>query len=303
MKDLRNLCEKIKIVLPRVTGGFERFYEVPPVLQIEPANYCNVDCICCPSSRSSRPKGFMDIDLFRRIIDEASRIGVKTVFLFLHGEPMLHPRIVEMIRYVKSKGLPLHLTTNGIALNEKKIRGILGSGADSADHLTFSILGASKEVHERIVRRGNYNRTVKNVSLLLGLRKSLRLNGPVIEVVFYTMAENENEEGEFVKKWRGFVDHVRMSGDTSQSFAGYKRDEASLVVRTATCLNLRQKKTIFWNGDVTMYCQDVDGGWILGNLNERSISGIWNSSKLLAIKTIHRERQFEKIPLCHTCDM
>lgn len=245
----------------------------------------------------------MDINLFRRIADDASRIGVKLVFLFLHGEPMLHPRLAQMIRYLKSKGLAFHLTTNGVLLNEEKIRKILGSGVNSADYVSFSILGASKEVHDRIFRREHYDKAVENLSLFLSLRKKLRVNGPVIETVFYRMPENAHEEREFVKKWRGVVDHVRLGGDISQSFSEYKRDGEQLAVRTDTCLNLWQKMTVFWNGDVTMCCEDVDGDWVLGNLSEQSISEIWNSERLLTIKRIHKEKQLKKLPLCYKCDM
>jgi radical SAM protein with 4Fe4S-binding SPASM domain len=301
--DLRNFYRKIRIVLPRVAGGIDRFYEVPPILQIEPTNYCNADCISCPSSRSSRPKGHMDFNLFQRIIDDASGIGVELVHLFLHGEPLLHPRIVEMIGYLKSKGIAFHMTTNGVPMNEEKIRGILGSGVNNADHVTFSILGASRAVHNNIFRREFYDRAVENLLLFLDLRKKLGVNGPVIETVFYRMPENEHEEDEFVEKWRGVVDHVRMAGDISRSFSEYKLNGESLAVRSNPCVNLWQKMTVFWNGDVTMCIQDVDGDWVLGNLNEQSISEIWNSEKLLAIKRNHKGMQFEDLPFCHTCDM
>jgi len=301
--NFRNFYEKTKLVLPRVTGSVDRFYKVPPVLQIEPTNHCNADCISCPSSRSSRPRGHMDIALFHRIIDDASGIGVKWIFLFLHGEPMLHPRIIEMIRYIKSKGLALHLTTNGVPINEEQIRGLLGSGVDNADHVSLSVFGASKEVHDRIVRREYYEKAVENISLLLDLRKKLRVNGPVVETIFYRMPENEHEEREFVKKWRGVVDHVRLGGDISQSFSKYKLDGKPPTVRTDVCINLWEKMTVFWNGDVTMCCQDVDGDWVLGNLGGQSIREIWNSRELLAIKRAHKGKQFERHPLCYICDM
>ncbi|GAI91258.1 unnamed protein product, partial [marine sediment metagenome] len=90
----------------------------------------------------------MDFDFFKRIIDDASQIGVKTIHLYLHGESLLHPQLVEMISYIKSKNLEFNLTTNGMLLNKEKIELILHSGVSSADHIVFSILGYSKEVHE-----------------------------------------------------------------------------------------------------------------------------------------------------------
>jgi radical SAM protein with 4Fe4S-binding SPASM domain len=301
--DLKVFLQNMAYLMPRVIGTIDRFERVPPSLQIEPTNHCNVSCICCPTARSSRPKGYMDLDLFRSIVDGASQIGVKRVRLFLHGEPMLHPHIVDMIAYLKSRGLAIHLTTNGVLLNPDKIEGILRSGTDSADHITFSILGDSREVYESIMRRSSADRVAENIHLFLELRRELRVNGPVIETIFYAMPENEHEEEQYVGRWRGVVDHARRGGRISESFSAYKREGLVVVPRKRTCSNLWERMTVFWNGDVTLCCQDVDGDWILGNLRERSITEIWNSERLLAIKAIHREKRFEEFPFCRDCDM
>jgi MoaA/NifB/PqqE/SkfB family radical SAM enzyme len=69
----------------------------------------------------------MDYSLFKEIIDDAVNIGVKRIRLFLHGEPMLHPEIVEMIAYIKSKDLFVNITTNGMRLDHEKIEAILNT--------------------------------------------------------------------------------------------------------------------------------------------------------------------------------
>ena len=120
-----------------------------------------------------------DITELRKIIDEASKIGVNSVFLFLHGEPMLHSKIVEMIRYVKMNNLSFHMTTNGIGFDEKKFRRILRAGVDNGDHVSFSIQGASGEVHDKIVGRTAYERVVHNIHQFLDLRSELNINGPI----------------------------------------------------------------------------------------------------------------------------
>ncbi len=302
-KDVYNFYRKLKLVVPRVIGTFQTFYRVPPVLQIEPTNICNASCICCPASRSSRPRGHMDFSLFRKIIDDASSIGVNAIFLFLHGEPSLHPKIVEIIRYIKMKGLYFHLVTNGISFSEKKIRGILQAGVDCGDHISFSIHGASEEVHDHIAGLKCLSRIEKNIHHFLKLRKDLNINGPVIETVHYIMPENQHETESYMRKWTGVVDHVRLSGEISQSFAQYEQDVNTPVARTKPCLNLWQKMTIGWEGNVVLCVNDVGADVVLGNLNEQTISEIWNSKKLLAIKRFHKQKQFDKIPICEYCDM
>lgn len=303
LNDLKIFYQKMAYLIPRAVGTLDRAEAVPPSLQIEPTNYCNVNCICCPASRSSRQRGYMDLNLFQRIIDDASPIGVQRVRLFLHGEPMLHPQIIEMISYIKSKGLAVHVTTNGMLFNRERIEAILRSGVNSADQITFSILGYSEEVHERIMRGVNHDKVLKNISDFLELRREHRVNGPVVETIFYTIPENEDEEERFLKYWRGKVDHARLGGRISESFSEYKRQGQTIAPRKQTCSNLWERMTVFWNGDVTICCEDVDGDWLLGSLTKHSIREIWNSEQLLSIRKIHKERQFPEFPFCSKCDM
>ena len=178
--DLRNFTQKLLHLKSRLSGNPVRDTNVPLSLQIEPTNHCNINCICCPRERMERATGYMDFGLFRKIIDDASEIGVKRVHLYLHGEPLLHPRIVNMIGYIKSGGLRITIATNGMLMNKEKIEGILHSGVNSGDHFMFSILGYSKVVHEGIMRGVNHEKVKKNLLYCLEMRKLYKLNGPII---------------------------------------------------------------------------------------------------------------------------
>lgn len=303
LDDFKILYQDIAYLLPRTVGSLDAEAAVPPSLQIEPTNYCNLQCVCCPVWRSPRPRGFMDLAFYEKIVEDAALSGVKRLRLFLHGEPLLHPHLDKMISFAKSRGLAVHITTNGMPLSEKTSRAILQAGVTRADHLTISVLGASKETVEQIMHRTNYDKVVANITRFLELRNEMKMNGPVVETIFYTMPQNENEEERFIKFWRGKVDHVRLGGQISESFAGNLNRPAPHIARQKTCTNLWERMTVFWNGDVTLCCQDVDGHWILGNLKTQSIREVWNSEKLKSIKHIHQTEQFASIPFCYECDM
>lgn len=301
--DLKILLRNAKYGLSRAIGTIARHTRVPHSVQIEPTNCCNLACICCPRSKSSRARGYMDFSLFRRIIDDASQIGVKMARLYLHGEPMLHPQMVEMFSYVKRKGMVIHLVTNGTLFTRDRSKAILNSNVNRADRIIFSILGYSKEVHERIMRGVDHYQVLKDLSLFLELRKEMGLNGPVIEVIFYVMPENESERWEFYEYWHGVVDHVQVVGWTSKQFAGFNSaHHDSVPVRSKTCTYLWDRMTIFWNGDVTTCMADVDGIHRFGNLSEQSISEVWNCQTILSIKQLHKKRLFQDLPFCSRCD-
>lgn len=297
----------IKIIVQKIieiTGNRPHFhfsYKTPPVLQLEPANICNINCICCSAPQTSRKKGYMPLNLFQKIIDEASEIGVNKIKLFLHGEPLLHPRLIEMVRYIKSKrNLGISIATNGSLLDKEKSKLLLRSGLDYEDEVVFSILGYSKESHEKIMNGINHEDVLTNIFDFLKLRKQYGSNVNIL-VTFKRMPENKHEEKQFVKYWRKKVDKVWTS-TISKSFREYKNNEIDTPQRNKTCTGLWNEMVVFWNGDITICTSDIDGNYIVGNLKERSIKEIWNGKQLSSVRNLHRKKQFQKIPLCSKCD-
>jgi radical SAM protein with 4Fe4S-binding SPASM domain len=303
LRDVTILLDKTEYLVPRLLGRTFAHREVPPSLQLEPTNVCNANCICCSTRVSQRKKGYMPDPLFRSIIDQAAEIGVKRIHLYLHGEPLLHPQIIEMIRYTKAKKLAVHLTTNGMPLNPQKMIALLGTGLTIADHVMFSVLGNSAEVHEQIMPGVNHDRVVSNILNLVELRRRVRMSGPVVETIFYAMAENEHEQRAFHDFWRDKVDHDRAVGKISKFFANYHTSDNKQYLRRHTCSNIWERMTICWNGDVTLCCADVNGEYTFGNLQEKSISEVWTCSKMIEIKKLHQRKQFQRIPICAHCDM
>jgi len=64
----------------------------PVSMSIEITNICNARCWFCPQPLSKRQKGYMDFPLYSKIMDEIKANGakVKTIALFMDGEPTLH---------------------------------------------------------------------------------------------------------------------------------------------------------------------------------------------------------------------
>ena len=299
MDDVRILFQKTSFVMPRILGTVQRWTDAPPSIQLEPTNACNINCITCGRSSSPRSVGNMDFNLFTKIIDDASQIGVKRVQLFLMGEPLLHPKIVKMIEYIKTKDMGFHLTTNGALLNEGLGEAILKAGVNSADYITFSMLGFSKEIHEKVMTRISHERVIDNVNKLLQNRKRLGINGPVIEAVYYSIPENQHETEPFLNYWGKVVDHAINGGAAVEAFMDQSLPKKP---RTRTCSLIWERMAVQWNGDVVICGEDMNADYIVGNLREQTIQEVWLGEKLTKLKTLHKEGQFQKIPLCEFCD-
>jgi pyruvate-formate lyase-activating enzyme len=101
-------------------GGstLSRILEQPMSFSIDIVSTCNLACPTCPVANWPKEswtgvKGMMDAELLHRLIRKAlSECLVADVKLFAYTEPLLHPRLPELIEVVKSYGLPCGISTN-----------------------------------------------------------------------------------------------------------------------------------------------------------------------------------------------
>lgn len=297
-----NLYHKSPFFFRRITGTTCGSTSLPLSLQIELTNHCNIRCTCCPRENLHRPKGFMDLHLFRKIIGEAAGLGIKRAHLYLHGEPLLHPHLIPMIEFVKEKGMGVSLATNGMLLDRPTAEAILAAGVNNADHVRFSLLGHSKQVHEKIMRGVLHEKVMVNILNFIELRNARGGCGPLVETVMYNMADNSHEGQDYTRFWQGVADHVRWVDKVSEQYSSYQKEGSAVPGRTRTCKYLWQRLTILWNGEVTTCCADLNGTQVFGNLREGSIAAQWKHDKLELLRRVHKEKRFDKVPLCATCD-
>jgi len=298
---LKNLNQKLLFLILRARGDFVKGTTVPPTLQIEPTNNCNLRCICCSAYSNERMRGYMDFGFFCGIIDEAADIGVKRIHLYLHGEPLLHPRIGDMVRHVKSRDLALTLATNGTLLDAKRISEIMSAGMTNADYLLLSVLGYSRETHEKIQRGVNHDQVLANIARLTEYRKAHKLKGPLIETVLYRLPENLGEEDDYRAYWQKRVDNARIARESTQ-YAELRDGASNVELRTETCHHLWERMSIHWDGSVALCVADIDGKHLLGNLLKSSIKELWNGEEISRVRAFHRKCDFAAVPICRTCD-
>ena len=125
--------------------------DYPPNINIEITSMCNLRCIMCyqsDKSFSNKSKGYMghmEMDVFKKIIDELHQ-NVEALTFASRGEPTLHPKIDEMLKYCEGKFLGLKLNTNATLLTEKKIHNLLSSDLQS---LVLSIDEKNKAIMKK----------------------------------------------------------------------------------------------------------------------------------------------------------
>jgi len=86
---------------------------------------CNLACgYCYEADRVSRP---VPVDALKERIDHLARL--RTIFVTLTGgEPLMHPDIVELVAYVRERGMTPLMNSNAFLLTEEKIRALGDAG-------------------------------------------------------------------------------------------------------------------------------------------------------------------------------
>lgn len=157
-----------------------------------------------------RKKGFMDMKLYKKIVDEASSLGIERVHIQLFGEPLIDPYFIERVSYAKSRGIKsVTTTTNGSLLEERTARKLINAGLDR----TIVSLDAATEETYKKVRSNNevLEKIERNIKNLIKIRNFIRLHKPKVIVSFVQQPENMHETGLFINKWKNVVDGISIS--------------------------------------------------------------------------------------------
>ena len=102
-------------------------------IHIEISNICNLHCSFCPEV--AREKKLMDLDLFKKIIEEAAPLTNEVCFHLL-GDPLVHPRLGEFVQVCEEKAVKIFFVTNGVLLREKQAEILL---SPSIRQVNFSL--------------------------------------------------------------------------------------------------------------------------------------------------------------------
>jgi MoaA/NifB/PqqE/SkfB family radical SAM enzyme len=92
---------------------------------------CNLDCTYCPSEIHDYTSPHTDINILKKTIDVISTIPNARVSL-TGGEPCVHPKILELLYYLRKKVGWINLTTNATRSHEFYLE-------LPVDHIVFSL--------------------------------------------------------------------------------------------------------------------------------------------------------------------
>ena len=275
-------------------------------ISIEPTNHCSLRCNMCPHADQTREKGYMDWDLYCKIIDDIKAIGpIRKLHLQVLGESFLHHRMVEMIDYAEGAAHELHVNTNGLPFKDPALRqAIIYSTLSS---LTFSINAFTRETYEKMQGRDKFEECVDAFSKLITEQQLASPCGHAPNIGPQLLAKmvlcdtNRHEWDQFKRYWEGFGAYKAIYKETMDwhgSKEEYTRDfDKSNRWR---CHYLWNNMTILWNGDVVPCCIDWDGDVVFGNVKDMHLLDIFTGDTACRFRNEHRWKMYDT--MCEGCE-
>lgn len=264
---------------------------------------CNSQCPNCPYTNSDirdtyKDALFMGEDTFRIIADQCGQYSA-WVRISGGGEPMLHPKAVELMEYAKRKKAKVGLITNGSVFTEESSKRLLEAGVDMIE---FSV-DASDPVTYSKVRKGlNWDRLLKNVERMVMLRNSMKAATKII-------ASGVNQVGvdieNVAKFWEPIVDNFQKRkyltwgiNDPSRSAdpSAYLPPE-----ETIPCPFIFERLNIDSRGKVMVCGFDIAAKTDMGNIRDKSIKEIWHGREFEHYRKMHLDKKGGRIELCSSC--
>jgi MoaA/NifB/PqqE/SkfB family radical SAM enzyme len=153
---------------------------------------CNLRCPSCPVGNSrdvKLPTGFMDPALLAAVVRKAkSECEVTGIALFNWTEPILHPKLPELIRIVESNGIRCYLSSN---LN--LMRNIDAVLAENPYAFRISVSGFTQDTYGYSHRGGNVDVVKRHMAELAEAKKRTG-STTRIDVLYHRYKHNLKDE-------------------------------------------------------------------------------------------------------------
>lgn len=157
-------------------------------IYIEVTTDCNFACITCIRSSWLDKLMHMDWETFENILRNLKELpDLESVHFGGFGEPMMHPRIFDMLKAVKGLGLKVEIITNGSYLCEENIQKLMDMELD----VLFTSLDSPEEEEYNEIRQGaDFQSVSQNIANLQAMKWEQETGKPELGIEFVAMKKN-----------------------------------------------------------------------------------------------------------------
>lgn len=163
----------------------------PAIVTFHLTNVCNLKCIYClhhtPYKKNNIEvkKQELNLEVFKKVIDDCRRMNVRQINLSAQGEPTLHTRIADIINYVEKKNFVLSFFTN--ATFDRNLLEYVKKANEIKITLSSSNSAQYKKIQSQ-ASRDIFQRVVKNIFSLTANKNNRKTSN--IQINYILNSEN-----------------------------------------------------------------------------------------------------------------
>lgn len=282
--------------------------DTPYVVQIFPIYACNLRCHYCIFGIPKEKRGFIsdcttmpwesyiksinDLTLFPSKIKVLRFVGI--------GEPLLHPRIVDMIRYAVNSQCAntVELLTNGIGLTSDMSDKLIAAGLQ---RLVVSLQGTSADHYLRTSQVSlNFEKFLANLTYFYQHKTDTHIYLKVVD----TALDDDTDKQRFFDLFGNICDtigieytvpiHAESEFQEAREMTQFGQPVKEIDVCPQPFISLQL------NPDLNVVpCFSFEYPAILGNAKEQSLQDIWNGPEMEAFRVSFLNRA--KCNVCQRC--
>jgi MoaA/NifB/PqqE/SkfB family radical SAM enzyme len=339
---MATLPQKMKLLRGLLTG--ETAYAGPFFALVDITRRCNLQCLGCrfhssqmsTSQADSSTSPDISFDLFKKLCHELKAMGTHALILIGDGEPLLHPRIFDMISTAKASGFHTTLVTNGTLLDRDRIHTLFDLQLDAMEVSLWASSARDYEKNYPGVPLEFFGKVVDSVTLMNSLKATRHLRQPCVTLHHPINRHNFQQIETFLElaltakcdgvsfspfyTWRGALTPSALSPNEEQSLLRSLGKMENRLRSLRFSHNIGQTRTRYQIGKRVWQNIPCYIGWIhsriktdgtilpcnrcdlpMGNLEANSLREIWNGSPYRNFRSQASTRE-GLASLTHQCD-
>lgn len=283
----------------------------PTAVMIQVSARCNLKCKMCGNVGLAENKSLMDMDLFLKVLDDCRASGIDSIFLVTAwGEPLLHPRIFEMIDTAAE--FKITISTNGTPLTDERIDRLAQS---KLRVLQISFAGYDKQTYESVYVGGKFERVSENLRKLKAAvvrhrnPAQLIVNGVALKddpdfvrrTTTFLMGLGFDEQEINIVLPNNFGGLYDPTGDVGSDLRSLKQTDRG---RPVICSILADNPGVLVDGRVTACgCLDNTGALEIGKIGEQGLVEMRFGQRFQNLLEKFACGDIFDLPLCSKCDV
>lgn len=194
----------------------------PQSIHIDITSKCNTKCTFCgyhtdlindkPWTENGWSEKELDFDLFKKFVDDLVKLKSKEdVLLTGGGEPLMHPKILDMVAYLRLNDVYTILFTNGLLLKKYTVNQLVDLGLNKIYWSIHSASSSTWLMQHSGSNPSTFHMVIDQMRYLIDYKKQKNLTSPDIVLVNAISAVNAHEVMDLVDLAISLkIDHLRL---------------------------------------------------------------------------------------------